>query len=272
MKTHTRLARLFACSAAPLVGFARAHPLCSAGASYLEFISGKGAGSGWDHDNELAAVARFIRSDKPVIFDVGANNGAWSESLAKRLDRPEARFHLFECAPYCFAEIDRRLPGIPNGVVVKRAVTDIPGPVVLHLPSQGSGLASLHERQDVGVRKHEYEKVIVQSITLDAYSAAAAVDHLDLLKMDIEGHELFALKGAHKLLGRNAVQTIFFEFGSANVNSRTFFRDFWDMLTGYGFKFHRILPGGRVLAINRYTETLEYFRGATNYIADRGSY
>ena len=73
--------------------------------------------------------------------------------------------------------------------------------------------------------------------------------------------------GAAGLLGSHAVKVVMFEFGSANVNSRTFFRDFWDLLTGFGYRIERIIPGGGTLAVRRYAEDLEYFRGATNYVA-----
>ena len=58
-----------------------------------------------------------------------------------------------------------------------------------------------------------------------------------------------------------------FEFGSANVNSRTFFRDFWDLLTGYGYRVERIIPGGGTPPSAATPRDLEYFRGATNYVA-----
>ena len=85
--------------------------------------------------------------------------------------------------------------------------------------------------------------------------------------MDIEGHELHALRGAARILKRRGVDAIEFEFGSANVNSRTFFRDYFDLLTAAGFAISRIAPGGTLFPVRIYHERLEYFRGATNYLA-----
>ena len=92
----------------------------------------------------------------------------------------------------------------------------------------------------------------------------------DFLKMDLEGHELFALRGAGDYLAPGKIAALAFEFGSANVNSRTFFRDFWELLTPLGYTLYRMVPGGRTLKISHYDETLEFFRGATNYLAVRG--
>lgn len=95
------------------------------------------------------------------------------------------------------------------------------------------------------------------------------VQRMHVLKMDIEGHEMAALKGSERVLNEGKIDTIQFEFGSANVNSRTFFRDLWESFTSYHFILYRIVSGGTALPIRKYSESLEYFRGATNYIAKR---
>ena len=40
---------------------------------------------------------------------------------------------------------------------------------------------------------------------------------------------LEALKGAANSLASGMIKALAFEFGSGNLNSRTFFRDFWDL-------------------------------------------
>ena len=63
------------------------------------------------------------------------------------------------------------------------------------------------------------------------------------------------------------IKALTFEFGSGNVNSRTFFRDFWDLLNPLGYKIYRILPSSRMMPIKEYYEDCEYFRGVSNYLA-----
>ena len=115
--------------------------------------------------------------------------------------------------------------------------------------------------------KRAYQETTVATVTIDSVVEEEGIDTIDLLKMDIEGHELEALRGATSTLERGGIAALTFEFGSGNVNSRTFFRDFWELLTGHGYRIARMVPGGGTLAVERYTEDLEYFRGATNYVA-----
>jgi hypothetical protein len=85
--------------------------------------------------------------------------------------------------------------------------------------------------------------------------------------MDLEGHELFALRGTLTALSQRRIRALSFEFCLGNVNSRTFFRDFWELLTPLGFELRRICARGMTIPILEYYEDLEFFRGATNYIA-----
>jgi hypothetical protein len=111
------------------------------------------------------------------------------------------------------------------------------------------------------------EERTVPVTTLDSLAEARGINRVDYLKLDTEGHELWILKGARNLLEAGRIKALTFEFGAGNISSRTYFRDFWDLLTHYGYTIWRITPGGTRLRIKRYYEDLEMFRGATNYLA-----
>jgi hypothetical protein len=70
-------------------------------------------------------------------------------------------------------------------------------------------------------------------------------------------------------LWQRRIGALQFEFGSGNLNSRATFRQHWDLLRGYGYRIRRLLTGGFLSPIEAYDETLEYYRGVTNYIAER---
>jgi hypothetical protein len=81
--------------------------------------------------------------------------------------------------------------------------------------------------------------------------------------MDVEGHELEILEGAkNSLINLEIIQ---FEFGGANIDTRTYFQDFWYFFQNSGFEIYRLIPSGTML-ITHYSECDETFR-TTNYIA-----
>ena len=85
-----------------------------------------------------------------------------------------------------------------------------------------------------------------------------------MLKLDVEGHELKVLNGAHSLINSNSIDFIQFEFGGCNIDSRTYFQDFFYLLNPY-YEIYRLVKDGIVL-IEHYEERHEVFV-TTNYLA-----
>jgi len=112
-----------------------------------------------------------------------------------------------------------------------------------------------------------FDEVTVNIITIDEVVEREGIQSIDFMNMDVEGHELAVLRGAKKSLDAGIIKALSIEFGACNLNSRTFFYDFWDLLIPLGYRFYRITPGGTLLKVDEYYEDLEYFRAATNYIA-----
>jgi hypothetical protein len=73
------------------------------------------------------------------------------------------------------------------------------------------------------------------------------------------------LRGASKLIERGAIGAIQFEFGAANLDSRTYFRDFFLLLSSK-YCLYRVLQDG-LFPIVSYKETYEIFKRASNYLA-----
>ena len=237
---------------------------------FLSALLGRGGGSGWDTAGQNRALARHAQpKDNMIILDVGANDGRWIADVDKQFRRYRPHYHAFECAPYCFENFERNTRDISELKLIRKAVSDRAGSMTLYLPDTGSGLASLHERHDTSVRSHEYGTLEVEVVDLDSYIEANGITQVDVLKIDVEGHEVSVLEGARRALKEHRIAAIMFEFGSATINSRTFFGDFWNLFDALSYDLHVVLPGGGTYKIDRYRDELEYFRGASNYIATR---
>ena len=232
---------------------------------YIPFIQGQGSGTGCDIEAEIRAAIKCIDSDRPIIFDVGANMGEWSKLIAEKLNASYKLFQ-FEPAQHC----RNILSGLelPDTILIEAAAGNYNGKAELYLPAPGSGIASLHHRRDSYFQELEYVKEQIVVVTLDEIINDYNIDIVDFMKIDTEGHDLEVLKGCEQSIKAKKIKALSFEFGSGNINSRTFFHDFWDFLIPYGYEIKRIRPGGVLMPISEYYEDLEYFRGVTNYIAE----
>lgn len=232
--------------------------------AYLNFLLGKGSGTGWDLKDEVCAAVAKIRRPQPVIFDVGANIGSWSKSVLRVF--PGARVFIFEPSPWC-RSIMEKVPELAPATLIPCALGERTGTSSLHFSGPTDGSASLHERGDTYFMDRRYQVAEVQVITLDDVIESNELDFVDFVKMDIEGHEPFALRGAERSLAARRIGALTFEFGTGNINSRTFFREIWDLLTPE-FNIWRITPSGKSVFIDEYYEDMEYFRGVSNYVAE----
>ena len=104
----------------------------------------------------------------------------------------------------------------------------------------------------------------IKLIRLDQYwSESINSNFIDLLKIDVEGHEIDVLKGLGDKI--KYVKAIQFEFGGCNIDSRSYFQDFWYFFKENNFKIFRISPIG-LIEIKKYSEQYESFI-TTNFIS-----
>jgi FkbM family methyltransferase len=231
------------------------------GESVCRRIQGKGWGG---IAAEVRAIAPLLPRAGAVVFDVGANCGDWTRELMVQAGTRVERVFAFEPSQAHAAGLSAI--GDARVQVYPLAVSDSAGHAQLFADARGSELASLHRRrlQHFGLQHEAIETV--STVRLDDFTRDNYISEIHFLKMDIEGNELSALKGATELLTQRRIHALSFEFGGCNIDARTFFQDFWYVLTDHGFRIMRIVPGGHLLPVVRYSEDLESFT-TTNYVA-----
>ncbi len=228
----------------------------------LNYVLGRGAGMGWQIDSEVAVALDCIHSDNPVVFDVGANVGEWSSKY--RTLTAKGRLFMFEPQPSCQETITGK--NIPGAELIKAAVGKERGTLTLFSSAPTDGSASLHKRKDSFFEDRTYSERQVEVISLDQFITERNIAFVDFIKFDIEGHEFEALAGLKESLNKRKINAFAFEFGCGNLNSRTFFLDFWELLAP-NYSIFIITPSGKLEPIAEYYEDLEYFRGTTNFVA-----
>jgi FkbM family methyltransferase len=223
--------------------------------------------SGEDVALQILAVTSSATPGRELcVFDVGANQGQYLETAIHSFpDRPRS-IHAFEPSAATFRILAQRFGHVTGVRLNPVGLGDRAGEYDLFSDAEGSGLASLTERQleHLGISHQRSERVRIE--TLHEYCAAQGIERIDLLKIDVEGHELDVLRGADGMLSRRRIRMVTFEFGGCNIDTKTFVREFWQLFTRHGMtSFHRIMPSGRLFRIDRYTESLELFL-TTNFL------
>jgi FkbM family methyltransferase len=226
------------------------------------------SGEVWVLSHVVSEACRGVAA--PVVFDVGANVGDYSLLVKRHI--PSARVYAFEPAHSTYRQLVGNVAGAGGDIKPYNfGFSDAEKTVELYSYTvegqEVSLLSSINPRlptQTVDVRAHASEQIRVQ--TVDRFCEAEGIARIDFLKLDVEGHELSVLRGARRTLAEGSVSMIQFEFGPADIYSRTFFYDFWSLLSG-GYDIYRIIPGG-IVPVRYYGEHLEIFL-TTNYLAVR---
>lgn len=205
----------------------------------------------------LSFIAERLLLDDPVtVFDVGACVGEYA-GYVRSIMKDRAIIYCFEPNKISFSalseafEEDKRVHCFCCGIGDQETET------ILYSKIDNPFHASMYQGNAVNEQS-------ISVTTIDRFCKSNDIDRIDLLKMDIEGHELKALLGASSMLNAGKVRFIQFEFGDCNVNSRTFFRDFFDLLSP-SYLIYRILHHG-LYPIEHYDEAHEVFK-VTNYLA-----
>jgi FkbM family methyltransferase len=199
---------------------------------------------------ELNFLKTFLKNRTGgVVIDVGANIGNYSKLV---LDiNKSVTVYAFEPHPKTFAKLSDAIKR-NNFHPINAAVSNAEGFLSLydHEAKEGSSHASLYKEVIENIHHSKAVEHKVRVCCLGEFAKSKNIQKIDLLKIDTEGNELNVLRGMSEFIQSAKIEAIHFEFNEMNVCSRTFFKDFWDMLPSYDF--YRLLPPGK-LKIERYS-------------------
>jgi FkbM family methyltransferase len=160
----------------------------------------------------LACWANAAR-DAQVILDVGANAGIYS--LAALAVQPQATVHAFEPTPETAARLRKAasMNHLTRLHVHQAAVSNQNGHASL-IRCRGE-LGTNEGMNFIGPATASAGMELVPTVCLDHFCTERSIDRVDLLKLDIQGHEHYALAGARELLIGRRVGMIFLELNWA---------------------------------------------------------
>ena len=235
----------------------------------LQRYQGVGSGGNVENSGE-AKIIRMLNKDKSTslcIFDVGANKGDFAK-MALPILQSKDRFaiHCFEPSKYTYNLLQHNLAGCTQVILNNIGLGKEQGEFNLYCDEPGSGAASLTKRnlEYMGVEFRHCERVSID--TVDNYCEQKNIGCIDLLKIDAEGHELDVLAGAANMFRKKSIGKVSFEFGGCNIDTRTFFKDFFYYFQKRNYRLYRITPSGYFFSVDCYKEIYEQFR-TTNFLA-----
>ncbi|OFV92013.1 MAG: hypothetical protein A3G76_03315 [Acidobacteria bacterium RIFCSPLOWO2_12_FULL_65_11] len=178
--------------------------------------------------------------DPRVILDGGANCGQWAQMALDVF--PEACVHLIEPQPSCRRALEQLAASRPTARLHALALSE-PGRDRLSLTG---GVAYAGTGVHVMTPTETEVELECRATTLDELFATI-VSRADrpLLKLDLEGHELAALRGATRLLDAVEVAIVEAQLYDINQSGVTpVFRDVYDLLAHRGFDLYDIASTG----------------------------
>jgi FkbM family methyltransferase len=160
-----------------------------------------------------------------------------------------------EVAPKTFEELGNRLkpaPGFERVVLNPVGCSDADGSQVMYYFPDHPDLTC-----DLPRHAHRSVEFDGKVVTLDRYCRERNIDHVDFLKMDVEGAEHRVLKGFKDYLASGKVYCIQFEYGAFATQTRFLLGDYYAMLSK-DYWIGKIYPG--YVDFRNYDWTMEDFK------------
>lgn len=189
------------------------------------------------YEPELQHAIRELVAPGSVVYDVGANIGYFTLLLADAVGA-DGHVYAFEALPKNLQRLQENIT-INNldqrVIVVSCAIADQSGLVPFLVgPSGGMGkLVGSAGREGLDYN----ESIEVPSISLDDYVYKKNHIPPNVIKIDIEGGEVLAMRGMPRLLAESS-PVILMELHGLEAARIT-----WDTLSNFGYLIYRMQPG-----------------------------
>jgi FkbM family methyltransferase len=201
----------------------------------------------YDTDGEVGVFLSLLKQGMTVV-DVGANIGMYA--LQASLAVAEGgRVYAFEPVPHIYQRLLEHisLNRASNVLAFPVALSDRNGVATFHLGTNTFTGSLIRGRTSSTVRVFRGatdEGITVRTQTLDSFRAEQGIEHVDAVKVDVEGAEVHVLRGMHGLLGRPDRPMLMFEFCPATLQAAGFTpRELFEAIVGYGYTGHVIREG-----------------------------
>ncbi len=173
----------------------------------------------------------------PVIIDGGAHKGSTVEAF--RAIAPNAEFHCFEPDNFLVAQLMAKFTNDPKVHVVPSALGEKPGTAVFNINASRPTNSLLPSAE--GLQSDLYglcktvDQIEVTVTSIDDYQVEQRLNRVDIIKLDLQGYDYYALIGARKSL--QSVRVVLVEvFFTEIYRGCHLFPDIIHFMGEHGFK------------------------------------
>jgi len=196
---------------------------------------------GWEHEADVIRVFRTFLTQRSVVLDIGANFGLYT-ALSATIVRKHGRLYAFEGNPRVFESLQRTIVANdlyfnPNIVAANVLVSSDSGRGLLHYSANLPSGGTMSDVLLTGGKQHAVE---VDMTAIDDFLPSDLA--VDLVKIDVEGHEPSVLRGMERTIARSPNIRIITEFADSLLAHTVNPDDFADYIRGLGFAICRVLP------------------------------
>ena len=222
----------------------------------------------FETNGEKAFIQNLFKTIKTdaVVLDIGANIGGYTELILKEAlkNKADIHLHLFEPTQCCFSTLTEKYSNFDCVTLNNFGLSDISERSKIYYDKEKSGLASLYQRNLKSYAMELNQSEDIHLIRLESYIEDNRINHIDFVKIDIEGHELRAFEGFGVYLDSDFIDYIQFEYGGANLDSGASLMEIYQVLSDRGFVVAKVMPAG--LEVRDYYPYMDNFNYA-NYVA-----
>ena len=210
--------------------------------------------------DEIRFILSYLKKNDCAI-DIGAHKGAYTYWMQKAVGSGGLVYSFEpqkELADYLKKMVN--LIDMNSVVVEHAALSSKEGTSVLHVPGVGVSPSATLESNILGNESKTYE---VTMTTLDNYFSDKPVLDINLIKCDVEGHELEVFKGGEEIL-KNHKPLLIFECEQRHHKNDSIF-DVFNYLHCLNYSGYFFL-NGTVHEIEKFNPEIHQQHGTKDYV------
>ena len=185
--------------------------------------------------DDIKFIFKLLGKEPQTIFDVGANIGYVTFQFRKRFN--SANIYSFEPNPTVFSKLsqsflkDKKVHPLNRGVGATNGILNF-------YKNNNSGTSSFLKPSTFHLKNlaRTFEEINIEIINLTDYCMQNSLKNVDILKLDIEGFEIEALKGFTTFLIQKKVDIIYLEVNLSELyENQPVIDDVISFLFGYKY-------------------------------------